>query len=269
MPFLHELTGMWVQDAQMYSMISYVKMTMPSARASENQHDPVASFVKDDCTLLLASSRLVDTSHALGGAVHSHYSNHVNAGGSAQKALLGHARVKPTRAGSRAPGRGLNIWRHTPAPQFPHVWVGDRWGLKPTRAPEPPVEPTAAVTVAWMKQRTRNHGAGTAGLALVAVFQAGRRRLSPALSETRPGGVGFNDSVALRQAAASLRLTGERPCHLARALDSFSRRQALKGDPTVAPHNEGAGPPGGGGVLLRPQEDWERSRRAEGGSPQG
>jgi hypothetical protein len=51
-----------------------------------------------------------------------------------------------------------------------------------------------------------------------------------------------------------------------------SRRQALKGDPRVA-HTTRAPPPpfytGGWGVLLRPQEDWERPRRDEGGSPQG
>jgi hypothetical protein len=43
--------------------------------------------------------------------------------------------------------------------------------------------------------------------------------------------------------------------------------------PNSSPIHEGAAPPpstrGGGGVLLRPREDWERPRRAEGGSPQG
>ncbi len=45
----------------------------------------------------------------------------------------------------------------------------------------------------------------------------------------------------------------------------FSRREAPKGDPTVA-HTTRVPPPpfysGGGGFLLRPQEDWERPRRA-------
>jgi hypothetical protein len=58
-----------------------------------------------------------------------------------------------------------------------------------------------------------------------------------------------------------------------RAVTNDSRRQAPKGDPVVAHTTRPPPPPpstrGGWGVLLRPQEDWERPRRAEGGSPQG
>jgi hypothetical protein len=92
MPFLHELTGMWVQaalgcgcrqrHAQMYWLTSYIKMARCQALK------PVKSARRCCFTRqrrLHIAARLVDTSHALGGAVHSHYSNCVNAGGSAQK----------------------------------------------------------------------------------------------------------------------------------------------------------------------------------------
>ena len=58
MPFLHELTGMWVQAAACADVLDdfiHQNGTMPSTRASENPHDAVASLVKDNCT-----------SHALG-----------------------------------------------------------------------------------------------------------------------------------------------------------------------------------------------------------
>jgi hypothetical protein len=49
---------MWVQAAACADvLVDFIHQngTMPSARASENLHDAVASLVKDDCTLLLAS----------------------------------------------------------------------------------------------------------------------------------------------------------------------------------------------------------------------
>jgi hypothetical protein len=67
-------------------------------------------------------------------------------------------------------------------------------------------------------------------------------------------------------AAAITRLSGAREVT---TQDVFSRRQIPKGNPAVAhpPLLPGGG--GGGGALPRPQKDWRRPRRAEGGSPQG
>jgi hypothetical protein len=164
MPFLHELTGMWVQAAACADVLDdfiHQNGTMPSTRASENPHDAVASLVKDNCT-----------SHALGDQ---------------------------PRAGRRCPFALFELCQ-------------------------------CGRICAEIFRALLGHaiiGAGTAGRAPVAVFKAGRRRLSPALSETRPGSIrGINDSVALRHDDARLKQLGrteERSCHLARALHQMRR----------------------------------------------